>query len=229
LGKTNKMRFSEDNDNRPNQDKNPSKLWLILAFAAAGGFIAYNLLISESSPSISPQGVDPSRSTTMKLGGDWLLTDMNSQPFSSKQLRGQYYLIYFGFTKCPEICPTTLNYITSVVRIARVMMGSDIPLKIVFVSIDPERDTPEVLKKYLKIFGKDVIGVTASSINDENLKDCMQKYKIYANKVTSENGNYNVDHTTMVYLMDTRSLYLGHINPSLTEKQSATNIIEKIL
>ena len=72
MGKTNKMRFSEDNDNRPNQDKNPSKLWLILAFAAAGGFIAYNLLISESSPSISPQGVDPSRSTTMKLGGDWL-------------------------------------------------------------------------------------------------------------------------------------------------------------
>lgn len=66
------------------------------------------------------------------------------------------------------------------------------------------------------MFGKDVIGVTSSSINDENLKDCMKKYKIYANKVSKEGSNYNVDHTTMVYLMDTESLYLGHINPSLS-------------
>jgi protein SCO1/2 len=77
----------------------------------------------------------------------------------------------------------------------------------------------------LKIFGKDVIGLTASSINDENLKDCMKKYKIYANKVSTQNGNYNVDHTTMVYLIDTHSKYLGHINPSLTEKQSAMNLM----
>lgn len=87
----------------------------------------------------------------------------DGEPISSKNLTGYYYLIYFGYTNCPDICPSTLYYLSSVYRIIRNLPeGAYMKLKIVFVSVDPERDTPKVIKQYLKEFGKQIIGVTSS-------------------------------------------------------------------
>jgi cytochrome oxidase Cu insertion factor (SCO1/SenC/PrrC family) len=81
------------------------------------------------------------------VGGDWTLTDYEGNPFSSKILGGYYYLIYFGYTNCPDISPSTLYYLSSVYRIIRNLPeGAYLKLKVVFVSIDPERDTPAVVK-----------------------------------------------------------------------------------
>lgn len=98
------------------------------------------------------------------VGGDWTLLNTEGQPFSSRNLQGNYYLIYFGYTNCPDICPSTLYYLSSVYRIIRNLPeGAYMKLKLVFVSVDPERDTPQVMKEYLSEFGKNIIGVTGIS------------------------------------------------------------------
>lgn len=89
------------------------------------------------------------------------MTNSDGQPFSSRNLAGYYYLIYFGYTNCPDICPSTLYYLSSVYRIIRNLPeGAYLKLKLVFVSVDPERDSPKQLKAYLGEFGKNIIGVT---------------------------------------------------------------------
>lgn len=143
-------------------------------------------------------------------------------------MSGQYYLIYFGFTKCPDICPTTLHYLTTVQTYLRSFPEAhDTPLKIVFVSVDPQRDEPDTLKQYLSNFKGEVIGVTGRSQEDESLRSCMKKFKIYANRVETASG-YNMDHTTMVYLLDGSSRYVDHVNPSQSERDTALQLLARI-
>lgn len=131
------------------------------------------------------------------------MIDHKGQPFSSSDLAGSYYLIYFGFTKCPDICPTTLIKLGRVLRLIKKMPEYHyLNLKTVFVSCDPDRDTPKRLQEYLKNFDEDIIGVTGVSNNDPELLNCMKSFKIYSNKIPLENGNYSIDHTTITYLMD---------------------------
>ncbi len=100
-----------------------------------------------------------------KIGGDWQLMGTSGQTVTSADLEGSSYLIYFGFTKCPDICPATLFRLSKIARIIRASPENKyFSLKTVFVSVDPERDTPEVLKKYLKNFDKSIIGVTGKSL-----------------------------------------------------------------
>lgn len=101
------------------------------------------------------------------IGGEWTLIDNEGHPFSSRMLSGYYYLIYFGYTNSPDICPSTLYYLSTVYRVIRNMPeGAYLKLKVIFVSIDPERDSPKVIKEYLSNFNKVMIGVTGSSGND---------------------------------------------------------------
>ena len=89
-------------------------------------------------------------------------------------------------------------------------------LKLVFVSCDPERDTPKRMKQYLKNFDDEIIGITSISSEDVELKNCMKSFRIYANKIPLENENYSIDHTTITYLMDENNEYVDHLNPNLT-------------
>jgi protein SCO1 len=135
------------------------------------------------------------------------LIDTEGRPFSSTTLSGYYYLLYFGFTNCPEICPSALYYISTLYRVIRnIPEGAYLKLKIVFVSIDPERDSPKAVKEFLAHFNKNMIGVTASGPNDPELKEVMKKFKIYSKKIYAKEGEkggkYNIDHTTRIYLMD---------------------------
>ena len=105
-------------------------------------------------------------------------------------------------------------------------------LKLVFISIDPERDTPHKVKSFIKHFNKNFIGVTASSKDDIELRECMKKFKIYAKRIPNsdpENSNYNIDHTSRIYLMDPENNYLYHIDETLTEQQAAKSIVAKIV
>lgn len=106
-------------------------------------------------------------------------------------------------------------------------------LKIVFVSVDPERDPPKAMKQYLKEFGKQIIGVTSNAGYSAELQQCLRKFKIKSNKIPYESGvkkgQYEIDHTTRVYLMDSDNNYLDHLNPKLTEQQTAKLIVAKIV
>lgn len=119
-----------------------------------------------------------------QIGGEWHLTDTEGKPFGSNDLAGTYYLIYFGFTHCPDICPNSLSKVSkAVARVKKTKEGKFFNLKTIFVSVDPDRDSPEKIKKFITMFDPEMIGVTASNNQDPLLKECMKQFKIYASKL----------------------------------------------
>lgn len=96
----------------------------------------------------------------------------------------------------------------------------ELKIKVVFVSVDPERDTPEVIKKYLSNYDESFVGVTGLSLDDDRLKQCMKNFKVYARKVLipDNQSNYNVDHTSLVYIMNENNEFVDIVNTSLSER-----------
>lgn len=135
--------------------------------------------------------------TASAIGGPFKLTDQNGQPITDADLKGKPFLVFFGYTHCPDVCPTTLFEVSEVMR----SLGKDADrAKALFVTVDPERDTPAVLKDYLSSFDPRLIGVTGS----EAALDALEKeYRVYAKKVPAgKDGEYSMDHSAIVYLMD---------------------------
>ena len=107
--------------------------------------------------------------------------------------------------------------------------GAYLKLKIVFVSLDPQRDSPQVLKKYLSNFSKNIIGVTGSSANDIELQKCLEKFKIKQKRVSEIKPSYLIDHTRRVFLMSPENVYLYHVDLDTSEQRSAKAVLAKII
>lgn len=119
-----------------------------------------------------------------KIGGPWKMIDTNGKPFGSKDLEGKYYLIYFGFTKCPDVCPMSMTKIAQTLKYLKGKgLNNNFDIEAVFVSCDPDRDNLDKIKAYCEVFSKDIIGVTASSNNDETLTKMLKDFKIHASKI----------------------------------------------
>ncbi len=131
------------------------------------------------------------------IGGPYELVDQDGNVRSDTDFAGKYKLIYFGFTYCPAICPTELAKITATLKTLPQAVADRIqPL---FITIDPERDTPEVMKSYISLFDPRFIGLTGSV---EQINHVKSAYRIYAQKVQSEDlSDYTMDHSSYVYLM----------------------------
>src|SRR5664279_2921714 len=131
--------------------------------------------------------------TPAAIGGPFQLTDQAGQPVSEKNLQGRPTLIFFGFTHCPDICPTSLFEISEVLR----AMGKDADrVNAYFVSVDPERDTAAAMKDYLSSFDPHLKGLTG---NAEQIARVVSAYRVYARKVPLKDGDYTVDHTCLLY------------------------------
>jgi len=172
----------------------PLVVFLVGAVAlAAAAFITF-------SPPRSGQ------SGTASVGGPFSLTTQAGQTLTEADLRGAPFLVFFGFTHCPDICPTKLFEISEALRAAG---PKGERLKALFVSVDPGRDTPEVLKSYLGSFDPRIIGLTG----DQAAVDAtVRAYRAYARKVPLKDGDYTMDHTALVYLMDKRGGFVGAFN-----------------
>jgi protein SCO1/2 len=130
------------------------------------------------------------------LGGPWSLVGGDGRPVTSGDLAGQYYLLYFGFTFCPEACPTTLLALGQ----AEKLLGRKADdFQTVFISIDPERDTPKVMANYLSntAFARRTIGLTGTA---QAVAEAAHAYKVFYQKV-GDGRNYQVNHSTITYLM----------------------------
>jgi len=166
--------------------------YLLLAAALAGGVLWYE---SEQVPRLG-QVVSTGKAD---VGGPFRLTDQTGKAVGDLDFRGRYMLIYFGYSFCPDVCPTTL----SVIAQALDKLGSDgkriVP---VFITIDPERDTPKVLADYMKAFGPNFVGLTGSTAE---IKEVEKKYRVYAVKKPVDPNNpkrgYGMDHSSVLYLM----------------------------
>ena len=133
------------------------------------------------------------------IGGDFTLTDGDGKPFNLSDLKGKVVVLSFGYTNCPDVCPTELLTQNDVLK----QLGDQAKdVKVAFVSIDPERDTPEVIGKYAKQFNPDFIGLTATG--DQSLPVIKQQYRVVSAKVNqgADSNTYLVDHTAGAYLVD---------------------------
>lgn len=129
-----------------------------------------------------------------KFGGPFTLTRADGTRFSSKQLDGKPFAIFFGFTFCPEVCPTSLLELTKDIE----SLGPDADkMNYIFVSVDPERDTPELLKSYLGSFDPHIIGLTGTP---EEIAKVARLYRVYYEKVKTKD-DYTINHTATTYLM----------------------------
>lgn len=136
------------------------------------------------------------------VGGPFELVDQNGNRFGSKQLAGKPYVIFFGFTRCPDICPTSM--LETANRLAD--LGPDAAkLNVVFVSVDAEHDTPALMKPYLAAFDERIIGLTGTA---EEIAAVAKAFRVFYRKVPTSSG-YTMDHTALVYLMDSTNRYVG--------------------
>lgn len=133
----------------------------------------------------------------LDFGRDFTLTDQDGQPFDTASLRGQVIFLFFGFTTCPDVCPMTLSKIAQ----AEALLGDDAArLQTVYVTVDPERDTPEKLKEYLGHYTLPVVGLTGTP---EEVKSVAADFGVYYEKAEQDTAvGYLVDHTTLIYLID---------------------------
>jgi protein SCO1/2 len=151
------------------------------------------------------------------IGGPFVLTGTDGQPFDSASLAGKPFVVFFGFTHCPEVCPTTLNDLT----LAFNALGDKArDLRAVFVTVDPERDTPQVLKEYLSSFDSRILALTGSA---EDIAKVAKLYRVYYAKQPTSDGSYTMDHTSLVYLMNADGKFVGtldfHEDPDVRVKK----------
>ena len=162
-------------------------LWLMVLLAL--GALAF-LLLRQSDPAAK---ATPSNAA-MNLGGPFTLVGADGRQFSSAKLNGRPYVIFFGFTHCPDVCPTTL---ARMVRLRNQVGQGAAAFDIVFVSVDPERDGPKEVGAYAELFGSPVIGLTGSPAQIAQVK---KQFGIFSEKVPDGDGGYSVDHTATVLL-----------------------------
>lgn len=146
------------------------------------------------------------QSLASSVGGPFSLTTAEGKTLTEKELRGAPFLVFFGFTHCPDICPTKLFEISEVLRAAG-PQGEK--LRALFVSVDPERDTAETMKSYLSSFDPRIIGLTGER---PAIEAAIKAYRAYARKVPLKDGDYTMDHTALVYLMDKNGGFVGAFN-----------------
>jgi protein SCO1 len=152
------------------------------------------------------------------IGGPFALVDQNGKPFSDQDMKGKPYLVFFGFTHCPDICPTTLFEMSQLMK----KLGPDADRAgALFITVDPGRDGPAVLKDYLASFDPHLRGLTGDQAAiDQAIKD----YRVYAKKVPLQGGDYTMDHTAIVYLMDKDGQFVAPFDLQRSVDAEATEL-----
>lgn len=152
------------------------------------------------------------------IGGPFQLTDQAGQTVTEKDLKGRPTLIFFGFTHCPDVCPTALFEISEVLK----AMGEAADrVNAYFVSVDPERDTVAAMKDYLSSFDPRLKGLTG---DPQAVAKMLSAYRVYSRKVPLKDGDYTMDHTALVYLMDRDGNFVAPFNLKRTPEEAATDL-----
>jgi protein SCO1/2 len=152
------------------------------------------------------------------IGGPFQLTDQSGQTVTEKNLVGRPTLIFFGFTHCPDVCPTELFQISELLR----AMGKDADrVNAYFVSVDPERDTQAAMKDYLSSFDPHLKGLTG---NADAVAKVTSDYRVYAKKVPLKDGDYTMDHTALIYLMDRDGKFVSPFNINRKPEEAAADL-----
>ena len=169
-----------------------ARQWILMAFAGLLGFSVAALCAVYAVSLLRP--VHGTAATT-QIGGPFTLVDDTGATVTEKNIAGKPYVMYFGYTFCPDVCPTTLLDLSRWIK----KLGPDADrLNYVFVTVDPERDTVQSMHAYLSSFDKHIRGYTGTLAE---IAQIAKEYRVYYQKVPTEDGGYTMDHTAVIYLM----------------------------
>src|SRR5579863_8047245 len=185
----------------------PSRAFAIRAVAAAAAVIAAGVLAFVlTSPPGGPRAA--------LIGGPFALQDGNGRTVSDQTLKGRPYLVYFGYTHCPDVCPTELAKISDILS----TMG-DKPIPALFITVDPERDTPRVMADYVSSFNPAIVGLSGSP---QAVEAAEKAFRVFARKGEKQpDGDYSMDHSSIVYLMDKDGAFVEAFNLERPPKDAA--------
>jgi protein SCO1 len=185
--------------------------------AVLGAFLAGLVLFLGAIYLVTGLAPAPSASASA-IGGPFDLVDENGKPFTDQNMKGKPYLVFFGYTHCPDICPTTLYDMSQVFR----KLGPDADkVGALFITVDPARDTQPVLKDYLASFDPHLRGLTGGQ---DAIDQAIRDYRVYAKKVPLQGGDYAMDHTALVYLMDKDGRFVAPFNMQRTADTEAADL-----
>jgi protein SCO1 len=187
------------------------------ALLALGAFVAGLVLFSAVIFIVTGRGPSPIAMPSA-VGGPFNLVDQNGKSITDQDMKGKPFLVFFGFTHCPDVCPTTLFDVSEVFR----ALGPDAEgVRALFVTVDPERDTPAVLKDYLSSFDPRIVGVTG---DEASIAAAEKAYRVYAKKVPTDGGSYTMDHTAIVYLMNKDGRFVTPFNTKRRPEEAAADL-----
>jgi protein SCO1/2 len=158
----------------------------------------------------------PSRTGTALVGGAFTLHTGDGKTITDADMRGKPFLVYFGYTHCPDVCPTTLAQISDVLKR---MPGK--PISVLFITVDPDRDTPALMSDYVSSFDPRIIGLSGTP---REIGDVEKAYRVYARKAPGQDGDYAMDHSSVVYLMDAKGGFVEAFNLERTADESAKEL-----
>ena len=183
----------------PNLKRIRVLLWVIVALAIVGGAALMLLRGSASAP-------ESSAAAQSNFGGPFTLVGADGKPFSSAKLSAKPYAIYFGFTRCADVCPTTLSRLVTL----RKESGGANAFNIVFVTIDPEHDGPKEVGQYAGLFNSPIIGLTGSQAQIDQVK---KQYGIYAQPSAHPMAGKEMEHSAIVLLFDRNGKFVATVSP----------------
>ncbi|MBB3769672.1 protein SCO1/2 [Angulomicrobium tetraedrale] len=164
-----------------------------------------------------PRGAAPVASASA-VGGPFRLVDQDGRAVTQADFAGEPFLVFFGFTHCPDVCPTALYDLSQLFE----ALGPDADkVRGLFVTVDPERDTPEVMKSYLGSFDARIRGLSGSP---EQVAAIIRAYRVYARKVPTGDGDYTMDHTAIVYLMGKDGSFIAPFNLKRPPEEAAADL-----
>ena len=177
-----------------------------LLILAAGGLLGFALL---GGPKDAAGGA---------IGGPFHLVDQNGKAFTEADLKGKWHLVFFGYTHCTDTCPTTLNNLSLALdRIGRERAA----VGIVFITVDPKRDTPAILKSYVASFAAPIVALSGSA---DEIKEAAQDYRVYYAVHPRAGGAYDVDHSAVIYVMDPQGRFTATLSPDATPQEIAARL-----
>ena len=180
---------------------------LVLAAFLAGAVLSVGVIL-----------VARDRPAAAAVGGPFRLTDQDGRTVTDEDLKGRTSLVFFGFTHCPDVCPTTLFDISQIMH----ALGPDADrTRAVFITIDPERDTQGVLKDYLSSFDPHVMALTGDL---PSITTVAREYRAYFKKVPLDGGDYTMDHTAITYLMDKDMRFVSPFNLKRSTEEAAADL-----
>ena len=160
--------------------------------------------------------ISPKKTGASLVGGPFTLQMAGGKTISDADLKGHPFIVYFGYTHCPDICPTTLAQISDV--LAR-LPGK--PIKVLFVTVDPERDTPALMGDYVSSFDPRILGASGTL---RQIEDMEHVYRVYAKKAPGKDGDYAMDHSSVIYLMDATGAFVEAFNLERRPEESAKEL-----